>query len=73
MQNSWSHLNCKNLHILQIQIILLKNILAVILDYILFLICIFILIKKYVKTKLFLQPSSVISQHLHYLALNYSK
>lgn len=66
MQNSWSHLNIKNLPILQIQIMLLKNILAVILDYIFFLICFFILIKHYIKTKLFLKPSTSMSQHLHY-------
>lgn len=45
MQNSWNNLNIKNPYFLQIQIMLLKNILAVILDYIFFLICIFILIK----------------------------
>lgn len=48
---------------------LLKNILAVILDYIFFLICIFILIKHYIKAKLFLRPSTSMSQHLHYFVL----
>lgn len=66
MQNSWSHLNIKNIPILQIHIMLLKNILAVILDCIFLLICIFILIKHYIKTKLFLQPWTSLSQHLHY-------
>lgn len=71
MQNSCNHLNIKNLLVLEVQIIPLKNLLVVILDYILFssvsLVCIFILIK------LFLQRLASMSQHLQYFVSKYSK
>lgn len=70
MWNSCNHLNIKNLIVLEVQIIALKNLLVVILDYIFFssvsLVCIFILIKHYFKTKLFLQCLASMSQHLQY-------